>query len=159
MAETAAERDVDARTARILAAFRGVEAPLLEILHAVQKEFGLVPKAAQLRIAEALNLSRAEVHGVTSFYHDFHDEPTGRHTLRICRAEACQSMGGRAHAERAAAALGIGFDETTPDGAVTLEAVFCLGVCACAPAAMLDGKLFGRLDAAMLDRLVAEARQ
>lgn len=158
MAEIAADREVEARTSRVLSAFQGVEAPLIEILHGVQNEFGYVPEAALRQIAQSLNLSRAEVHGVFSFYHDFRSEPRGRHTLRICRAEACQSMGGTANAERASAALGIGFDQTAPDGSVTLESVYCLGLCACAPTAMLDGQVFGRVDAEMLDRLVAEAR-
>lgn len=152
------DADVQARTARILSAFSGVEAPLLEILHAVQGELGCVPETAQRLIAETLNLSRAEVHGVTSFYHDFRSEPRGRHTLRICRAEACQSMGGEANALKAQQLLGIDFGETTKDGAVTLEAVYCLGLCACAPAAMVDGKPIGRVDSERLDALVAETR-
>ncbi len=152
----AADADVTGRTARILAAYHGVEAPLLEIIHAVQAEFGCVPQASQRAIAEALNLSRAEVHGVVSFYHDFRDAPAGRHRLKICRAEACQSMGGEVYAKRASDALGIDFGETTPDGAVTLEAVYCLGLCACAPAAMLDDTLVGRIDEARLSAIVAE---
>jgi formate dehydrogenase subunit gamma len=159
MAEPTEPEHVTAQTARILAAFAEVEAPLLEILHAVQSEFGCVPEAAQRQIADHLNLSRAEVHGVTSFYHDFRAEPAGRHTLKICRAEACQSMGGEANAKRVAEALGIGFGETTADGATTLEAVYCLGLCACAPAAMLDGRPVGRVDAATLDTLIAGAQR
>lgn len=148
-----------ASTRRILAAFEHVEAPLLEILHAVQRELGCVPEGAQRLIAEALNLSRAEVHGVVSFYHDFRAEPDGRHTLRICRAEACQSMGGEDLALRASAALRLDYGATSADGSVTLESVYCLGLCACAPAAMLDGRPEGRLDPARLDALLAEARQ
>ena len=159
MPDLAADRDVTARTARILAAFADVEAPLIEILHAVQTEFGRVPDGALRQIAEALNLSRAEVHGVFTFYHDFRSEPRGRHTLRICRAEACQSMGANTNVERAAAALGIGIDETASDGSTTLESVYCLGLCALAPAVMLDGQVFGRVDSDTLDRLVAEAQQ
>ncbi|MGE0627707.1 MAG: formate dehydrogenase subunit gamma [Hyphomicrobiaceae bacterium] len=151
--------DVSARTTRILAAFEGVEAPLIEILHAVQKEFGCVPPDSQRLIAERLNLSRAEIHGVVTFYHDFRMEPGGRHTLKICRAEACQSMGGDAHAVRAAEVLGVDFGSTTADGGVTLEAVYCLGFCACAPAAMLDGVPVGRVDRERLDALLAEARR
>ncbi len=150
---------VEARTAELLAGYAEMEAPLLEILHAVQSEFGSVPEEAQRLIAETLNLSRAELHGVVTFYHDFRQEPAGRHVLRVCRAEACQSMGGEAHARRVTEALGIGFGETTADGAVTLEAVYCLGMCSCAPAAMLDGRLVGRLDRDRLDALLAEARQ
>lgn len=144
---------------RILEAFEGVEAPLLEILHAVQRELGSVPPDVQRQIADALNLSRAEVHGVVSFYHDFRTEPAGRHVLKMCRAEACQSMGGEGHARRAREVLGVEFGATTVDGAVTLESVYCLGFCACAPAAMLDGKPVGRLDESRLNALLAEARQ
>lgn len=151
--------DIKAQTARILAAYGGVEAPLLEILHALQREFGCVPTEAQEIVAEALNISRAEVHGVTSFYHDFSSEPRGRHTLKICRAEACQSMGGEGRAAQAREALGVDFGATTADGAVTLEAVYCLGLCACAPAAMLDGRPVGRLDRDGLERILAEARR
>lgn len=152
------DNDVRARTARIIVAFEGVEAPLIEMLHAVQRDFGCVPEEAQRALAEALNLSRAEVHGVVSFYHDFRAEPAGRHSLKICRAEACQSMGGETNAARAAELLGIAFGETSRDGAVTLEATYCLGLCACAPAAMLDGRPVGRVDRARLDKLVAEAQ-
>lgn len=152
------DNDVRARTARIIAAFEGVEAPLIEILHAVQREFGFVPEEAKRALADGLNLSRAEVHGVISFYHDFRDAPAGRHALKICRAEACQSMGGEANAARASELLGIKFGETSPDGAVTLEATYCLGLCACAPAAMLDGRPVGRVDLERLETLVAEAQ-
>ncbi len=151
--------DVIRRTERILAAFDSTEAPLLEILHAVQREFGCVPDAAKRKISEHLNLSRAEVHGVVSFYHDFRAEPAGRHVLKVCRAEACQSMGGEQLAARLSNELGIEFGETTADGRVTLEAVYCLGLCACAPSAMLDGKLIGRLDSHRVTELVAEARK
>ena len=159
MAVATEARDVSVRTAQILSTFADVEAPLLEILHVVQHEFGCVPEAAQRQIAEHLNLSRAEVHGVTTFYHDFRAAPRGRHSLKICRAEACQSMGGEVHAKRAAAELGIDFGDTTADGATTLEAVYCLGLCACAPAAMLDGRLVGRLTGPTLDALIAEAKR
>ena len=98
-------------------------------------------------IAEALNISNAEVHGVVTFYHDYRNHPAGRHVLKLCRAEACQSMGGDAIAAKLQQLLGIGFHETTQDGSVTLEPVYCLGLCACAPAAMLDGEVIGRLDA------------
>ncbi len=124
------------------------EGPLLPILHDIQEEFGHVPPAALPVIAKGLNLTRAEVHGVVTFYHDYREAPAGRHVLKLCRAEACQSMGGDALAERLERELRIEFGETAADGSVTLEPVFCLGLCACAPAAMLDGKVIGRLDAA-----------
>ncbi len=131
-----------------------IEGPLLPILHDVQAVLGYVPQAAVPVIAEALNLSRAEVHGVVSFYHDYRTEPAGRHVLRLCRAEACQAMGAGAVSDRARDRLGIDWHGTTPDGCVTLEPVFCLGLCACAPAAMMDGALIGRVDAARIDDLL-----
>ncbi|MBY4608951.1 formate dehydrogenase subunit gamma [Rhizobium sp. 9T] len=154
-----AEGDIAARTRSIVADLRFLEGPLLPILHQVQQEFGYVPQQALPVIAEELNLSRAEVHGVMSFYHDYRDHPAGRHVLKLCRAEACQSMGGDALAERIKALLGIDFHQTTLDGSVTLEAVYCLGLCACGPSAMLDGEVYGRVDDQMATELVAEARR
>jgi formate dehydrogenase subunit gamma len=138
------------RIAEILDAHRGLEGPLLPILHAIQEAFGYVPDTAVPQIAKALTLSKAEVHGVISFYHDFRDKPAGRHVLKLCRAEACQTMGADAVADRIKQALGINWHETTPDGRVTLEPVFCLGLCACGPAAMVDGRLVGRCDDGVL---------
>ena len=143
---------VSDQIAEILKAHRGLEGPLLPILHAVQATFGHVPQAAIPQIAAALSLSKAEVHGVITFYHDFREAPAGRHVLKLCRAEACQAVGADAVAARIKAALGIGWHETTPDGRVTLEPVFCLGLCACGPAAMVDGRLVGRVD----DSIVTE---
>lgn len=138
------------RIAEILDAHQGLEGPLLPILHAVQATFGYVPDSAIPQIAAALMLSKAEVHGVISFYHDFRAAPAGRHVLKLCRAEACQAVGADAVAGRIKAALGIDWHETTPDGRVTLEPVFCLGLCACGPAAMVDGRLVGRCDESVL---------
>ncbi|MGO8093341.1 formate dehydrogenase subunit gamma [Rhizobium leguminosarum] len=154
-----AEGDIAARTRAIIADLCFLEGPLLPILHEVQQEFGYVPQEAMPVIAEELNLSRAEVHGVVTFYHDYRDHPAGRHVLKLCRAEACQSMGGDALAERVKALLGIDFHQTTLDGGVTLEPVYCLGLCACAPAAMLDGEVYGRVDDQTAAELVAEARR
>ena len=147
------------RAAEIIAAHVDREGPALPILHAIQAAFGYVPEVVEPMIAEALNLSRAEVHGVVTFYHDFRRKPAGRHVLKLCRAEACQSMGGDTLAARAESGLGIALGETTADGLVTLEPTYCLGLCATAPSAMLDGRLVGRLDAAKLDRLIAEAQR
>lgn len=147
------------RSLEIVRELKHLEGPMLPILHAIQAEFGYVPDEVKPIIASELNLSRAEVHGVVSFYHDFRDHPAGRHVLKLCRAEACQSMGGDALAERACQLLGVDFHQTTPDGAVTLEPVYCLGLCATAPAAMLDGDVFGRVDEHCLGDIVAEARQ
>jgi len=122
----------------------GLEGPLLPILHALQEAFGHVPQEAVPTIATALNQTRAEVHGVLSFYHDFRAAPAGRHVLRICRAEACQSMGGEAAAAATLARLGVDWHGTTANGAVTVEPVYCLGLCACGPSAMLDETPIGR---------------
>lgn len=141
------------RAAEIIAAHAGQEGATLPILHAMQQTFGYVPAPAIPQIAGALNLTRAEVHGIASFYHDFRRAPPGRHVLRLCRAEACQSLGADRVAAEVRARLDVQWHDTTPDGAVTLEPVFCLGLCAIGPAGMLDGRPLGRLDAV---RLAAE---
>ncbi len=140
----------------IVAGFTALEGPLLPMLHALQDSYGHIPAAAVPVLAELLNLSRAEIHGVVSFYHDFRDRPAGQHVLKICRAEACQSMGANALAAETLRKLGINWHGTTPDGRVTVEPVYCLGMCACAPAAMLDDKVVGRVDNARMDRLLQE---
>lgn len=152
-------REIGPRVLAIVAEHQGLEGPLLPILHGVQSVFGHIPDEAVPLIAGALNLSRAEVHGVVTFYHDYRHHPAGRHVLKLCRAEACQSMGGDRLADQVKAALGIDFHGTTPDGAVTLEPVFCLGLCSTAPAAMLNGAVHGRLDAQALETLLEEARR
>jgi len=129
---------------------------LLPILHALQDRFGYVDTAAVPLVADALNLSRAEVHGVVSFYHDFRKEPPGRHVVKVCRAEACQSMGCERLVTHIKQRLGIDFHETTGDRRFTLQAVYCLGDCALSPAVMIDGELHGRVDPARFDELVAE---
>jgi formate dehydrogenase subunit gamma len=146
-----------ARGAEIIAEHSHLEGATLVILHALQEAFGYVPEPAVPMIASALNLSRAEVHGVFTFYHDFRREPAGRHVLKLCRAEACQAAGGDVLAARAAAKLGITVGSTTVDERVTLEPIYCLGLCATAPSAMLDGRVVGRLDEARIDALIAEA--
>jgi len=151
--------DLVMRIDDIIAQHIALEGPMLPILHGIQEAFGYVPPESVPVIAKALNLSRAEVHGVVTFYHDYRDHPTGRHVLKLCRAEACQAMGGDAVAERAKQLLAIDWHQTTLDGAVTLEPIFCLGLCACAPAAMLDGEVIGRVDDDCLKGLIAEARQ
>ncbi len=129
---------------------------LLPLLHAIQDALGYVPADAIPRIAKALNLSRAEVHGVVSFYHHFRSAPPGRHVLQVCRAEACQSMGAESLLARLRDTLGVDLHETTADGAVTLEPVYCLGNCACAPSVMVDGQLRGRVTPQRADAIVAE---
>ena len=143
------------RSLQIIRDLKHLEGPMLPILHAIQAEFGYVPEEVKPVIASELNLSRAEVHGVVTFYHEFRDHPAGRHVLKLCRAEACQSMGSDRIADHARQLLGIDFHQTTLDGAVTLEAVYCLGLCACAPAAMLDGEVYGRVDEHCLSEIVA----
>jgi formate dehydrogenase subunit gamma len=148
-----------ARAAEIIAGHDKLEGATLVILHALQEAFGYVPEPAIPMIASALNLSRAEVHGVFTFYHDFRHEPAGRHVLKLCRAEACQAAGGDALAARAEARLGIALGNTTADERLTLEPIYCLGLCATAPSAMLDGRVIGRLDGSRLDALIAEAQR
>lgn len=131
-----------------------MEGAALPILQALQRTFGYIHEDAVPMVAHALNLTRAEVHGIVTFYHDFRREPPGRHLLQLCRAEACQSRGADELADHAQALLGAKWGETTRDGAVTLEPVFCLGLCACAPSAVLDGKPIGRLDRQRLDSLI-----
>ena len=135
------------------------EGPTLVILHALQEAFGYVPEDAIPMLADALNLSRAEVHGTFTFYHDFRRKPAGKHVLKLCRAEACQAAGGDAIAARAEAKLGVAIGNTTADERVTLEPIYCLGLCATAPSAMLDGRLVGRLNENRIDALIAEAQR
>jgi formate dehydrogenase subunit gamma len=150
----------DAKTARtIIAAKQSMPGALLPILHALQSEFGYIDREAEPLIADILNLSRAEVHGVVTFYHDFRHAPPGRHVLKLCRAEACQSTGGDKLAAHAEARIGAAIGTTTSDGRISLEPVYCLGLCATAPAVMFDGRVVGRLDENKLDALIAEAKR
>jgi len=146
---------IETRTRAVIAENIGLEGPLLPILHAIQHEFGYVPAESLPVIADALNISNAETHGVVSFYHDYRREPAGRHVIKLCQAEACQSMGSDAVARRFQDLLGIGLHETTADGRVTLEPVYCLGLCACSPAAIVDGEVIGRLDEETIGEIVA----
>lgn len=155
MATTATEPTAEA-LADLIETQLHLEGPLLPILHAIQEAYGHIPAAAVPLIAAKLNIGRAEVHGVMSFYHDFRSAPAGRHVVKICRAEACQSVGGADLAEAALKKLGTEWHGTTANGAVTVEPVYCLGLCASGPAAMIDGKVVGRLDEARLDGLLAE---
>lgn len=141
----------------IIAAHAHLEGPLLPILHAIQHEFGFISEAAMRLVATGLNITRAEVYGVVSFYHDYRQESAGRHVLKLCRAEACQSMGAEENAAALLKRLGLDWGGTTPDGRLTVEPIYCLGLCACAPSAMLDGQVHARLDAASLEALAMEA--
>jgi formate dehydrogenase subunit gamma len=149
----------EARGAEIIAEHSHMEGATLVILHALQEAFGYVPQAAIPMVASALNMSRAEVHGVVTFYHDFRHKPAGKHVLKLCRAEACQAAGGDAVAARAEAKLGVEIGNTSADERVTLEPIYCLGLCATAPSAMLDGRVVGRLDESRIDALIAETQR
>ena len=143
----------EAAIREIIAAELGREGPLLPILHRLQQAFGHLPEAAVPLIAAALNIGRAEVHGVASFYHDFRSVPAGRHVVKICRAEACQALGGREMAEATLARLATVWHGTGARGAVTVEPVYCLGLCANGPAAMIDGRPMAEASA---ERIAAE---
>ncbi|PWC52705.1 formate dehydrogenase subunit gamma [Azospirillum sp. TSO22-1] len=146
------------RAASIIDAHRHLRGNLLPILHALQEEFGCIDEEAVPLLAGELNLSRAEVHGVVSFYHEFRRTRPGRHTIKVCRAEACQSMDSDGLVEHARRRLKVDLGETTADGSFTLESVFCLGNCALAPAVMVDETLHGRVDPRRFDAIVgAEA--
>ncbi len=140
-------------------AHQDVPGALLPILHAVQDALGYVPPESLPLIARELNLTRAEVHGVVTFYHHFRSTPPGRHVVRLCRAEACQALGARALEAHAKRTLGIGFHETTSDGAITLEPVYCLGNCGCGPSVLIDDdSLHARVTPQAFDELVKSAR-
>ncbi|SDC48938.1 formate dehydrogenase gamma subunit [Cupriavidus sp. YR651] len=158
IATPTAPADGDA-IARIVAARRDMPGALLPILHDIQDSQGFIPAEAVPVIAKALNLSRAEVHGVITFYHHFRDQPAGRHVVQVCRAEACQSVGADALAAHASKALGCDFHETTADGQFTLEPVYCLGQCACGPAVMIGDRLHARVDARRFDALTGALRE
>jgi formate dehydrogenase subunit gamma len=152
----------DAAEAAVTAAIEresGRPGALLPVLHAVQERLGYIPAHALPRIAKALNLSRAEVHGVVSFYHDFRSAPPGRHVLRLCLAEACQAMGAQALRDHVEAALKLELPGTSADRALTLEPVYCLGNCACAPSIMIDDVLHGRVTAEHFDAIAARLRE
>lgn len=144
---------------RIAARWRDHPGALLPLLHDIQHALGCIPAEVVPPIAEALNLSRAEVHGVVSFYPHFRTEPSGRHVLEICRAESCQAMGADALVTHARKTLGCDFHQTTSDRAFTLEPVYCLGLCAQSPAVMLDGKPYARVTPDKLDRLLHRTTQ
>lgn len=149
--------DVD-RALALIHELEHLPGALLPILHALQDEFGYIDKAAIAPIAETLNISHAEVHGVISFYHDFRRTPPGRHILRLCRAESCQSMGCEGMIRHVEDRLGVKLGETSEDGSFTVEPVYCLGNCALSPAVMLDGKLYGRVSSETADFLIDDAR-
>ncbi len=141
----------------IIAERRLIPGAMLPMLHAIQDKVGYIPSDVIPLIAEELNLSRAEVHGVVTYYHFFRQHPAGKHVVQICRAEACQSNGGNALADHAQKKLGCHFHETTSDGELTLEPVYCLGQCGCAPAMMVDDDIYGRVTPEKFDQLLARS--
>ena len=142
-----------------ITAHKALPGGLLPLLHAIQDDVGYVPEESYGSISKALNLSVAEIHGVVTFYHHFRTHPPGRHILQICRAESCQSMGSTALEAHAKATLGIDYHQTTADGSITLEPVYCLGNCACSPAITVDEEVYGRVSPQRLDAIIAEAKE
>jgi len=145
---------LEEQVSAIISQYKTVPGGLMPLLHAVQHEFGHVPASSVAMIAKGMGLSRAEVHGVISFYHDFHTSPRGKVTVQICRAEACQAMGARELETHAKALLGVDYGETTTDGEFTLEQVYCLGNCACAPSVRINDDVHARVSTDRFDQLV-----
>jgi formate dehydrogenase subunit gamma len=141
-----------------IAAFQSLPGALLPLLHAIQDDIGYVPELSYPLISKALSLSVAEVHGVVTFYHHFRTHKPGRHILQICRAESCQAMGSEALEVHIKKKLDIDFHETTSDGSITLEPIYCLGNCACSPSVMIDEEVFGRVDNQKIDQLIANLK-
>jgi formate dehydrogenase subunit gamma len=153
------ERGRSAVIHRVLEARKDQPGALLPILHGIQDALGFVPRAAIAQIAQALNLSRADIHGVVSFYHHFRTSPPGRHTVYLCRAESCQAMGANRLVEHAKAKLGVDFHQTTRDGAFTLEPIYCLGNCACSPAMMIDDEVYGRVTPERFEEVIGQMKE
>ncbi len=145
--------------AEIINRFDAKPEMLVQILHAFVERYSYISEEAIRQIANAVNLSRAEVHGVVSFYHDFRTLPAGKRVIKICQAESCQAMGSRNLTQHAEKATGLRLNETSGDGALTLEGVYCLGNCACSPAVMDGDKVYGRVDAERFDQILARAQR
>ena len=150
--------DTHAKIQGLIAQHKGLQGALLPLLHAIQDEIGYVPEESYLSISKALALSVAEIHGVVTFYHHFRSHPAGKHILQICRAESCQAMGSEKLEASIKAKLGIDYHQTTSDGAITLEPIYCLGNCACSPSVMMDDEVYGRMDSQKMAELISEAR-
>jgi formate dehydrogenase subunit gamma len=149
--------NINPKVQAIIASLKDKPGALLPILHGIQDELGFVPAETVPTIADALNLSRAEVHGCISFYHYFRDTPPGKHTIHLCRAESCQAMGSKALEDHVKARLGIDYHETTQDGAFSLEPIYCLGLCACSPSMQIDEDVFGRVSSESFDAALKAA--
>lgn len=154
---TAQEQSLQ-QVAEVITSLQDKPGALLPILHGIQDQLGYIPTDAVPMIAEALNQSRAEIHGVISFYHQFRTTPPGKHTVEICRAEACQAMGSRQLEAHAKEALGVDYHQTTSDRSISLETVYCLGNCACAPSVRVNDDIVGRVDADKFDKLVEKLK-
>lgn len=152
------DADVEIAVERAIETHIGREGSLLPMLHDVQRDLGCVPERAVQLLAVAIKTTPAEVYGVLTFYHDFTREPQGRHILKLCRSESCQAVGANGIIDEVQKKLGIGFGETTRDGSLTLQPVYCLGMCSCSPAAMLDDRPMGKIDADSIVAAVAEVR-
>jgi formate dehydrogenase subunit gamma len=139
--------------------YQSMPGALLPLLHAIQDDLGFVPEIAYPLISSALSLSVAEVHGVVTFYHHFRSNKPGRHILQVCRAESCQAMGSEMLELHIKKCLGIDFHETTSDGAISLEPIYCLGNCACSPAVMIDEEVYGRVDNKKIDQLISDLKR
>ncbi len=151
--------NMQATVQEITTALKDKPGALLPILHAIQDKIGYVPAESVPAIAKALNLSRAEVHGVISFYHYFRESKPGNHTIYLCRAESCQAMGGKKLEQHVKERLGIDFHETTADGEFSLEPVYCLGNCACSPAMQIGNEIYGRVSADSFDTTINETKE
>lgn len=145
--------------ATAIGAHRHRQGPLLPILHDIQRDLGCIPKSAVAEIAAALNLSRAEVHGVVTFYHSFTTEPQGKHVIEVCRAESCQAMGGREIEAAFQQQLGLDWGDTSADQQITLEPVYCLGNCGCSPAIRIGKDIHGRVNSADVSTLISKLRE
>ena len=158
MQDLETKQDLNVKVGALIDEHKNMPGALMPLLHAIQDNFGYVPESTYSQIAKALSLSVAEVHGVVTFYHHFRTHKPGRHVMQICRAESCQSMGSEALEAHAKKCLNVDYHQTTADDAITLEPVYCLGNCALSPAVMLDDEVYGRVSAADLDALIAEAK-
>lgn len=159
MAVDSADVSISQRIRSVVETHRDARGALLPVLHGVQDELGYIDAQAVSIIAEELNISRADVHGVMTFYTDFRAEPAGTTTVRVCRSEACQAVGAEKLVSDARHVFGVDIGQTTPDGSVTLEQVFCLGNCALGPAAQINGRMYGRLDRSRLMEILAEGKE
>lgn len=158
MPDSNTPQDVNAVISTLIVTHKNRPGALLPLLHAIQDTIGYVPETCYPAISKALALSVAEVHGVVTFYHHFRTHKPGRNILQICRAESCQAMGGEALEAHAKKCLGVDYHQTTEDGAITLEAVYCLGNCALSPTVVMNDEIYGRVSASDLDALIAEAK-